>query len=119
VKAIQEMDIKVQAIESFDEENENKFVMSLRVWLSNASNKITRIFTGELCLIDESGAQECINTQELKELKTLLNKPSTETIHVDTSIEAEKPEDSTLVEDENSATDTEVVQIEEVSEIVE
>ena len=54
-------------------EKENTFRDSLTVWFGNASNRITRIFTGEICLIDENGDSECINKGELRQLKSLMN----------------------------------------------
>jgi len=74
IKALQEMNIKIEGINNM--EVENSFRNSLISWLSNAGNKITRIFTGEICLTDEGGDSECINKSELRELKSLLNNES-------------------------------------------
>lgn len=71
-KSIQELDLKITGIENFDQEN-NSFGERLRGWLANAGNKITRIFTGEICLTDTDGTSECINKNQLGQLKQLLN----------------------------------------------
>ncbi len=70
-KAIQELN--VQMIGIGDLETENTWRESLVGWLSNAANRITRIFTGEICLTDPDGSSECINKSELRQLKQLLN----------------------------------------------
>lgn len=72
VGAIKELNLKITGIENFDQEN-NSFGEKIRAWLSNAGNKITRIFTGEICLTDPDGTSECINKNQLGQLKGLLN----------------------------------------------
>lgn len=76
IKAIQELDLKIQGIENFNIK-ENTFADNLRIWFSNATNKISRIFTGEICLTDIDGTSECINKSQLGQLKQLLNNPQT------------------------------------------
>jgi hypothetical protein len=76
IKAIQELDMKVKGIENFNQES-NPFGEKLKIWLANASNKITRIFTGEVCLTDMDGTSECINKNQLGQLKQLLNTNNT------------------------------------------
>ena len=75
-KAVQELDLKITGIENFDQEN-NSFGDKLRTWFANASNRITRIFTGEICLTDLDGVSECINKTQLGQLKQLLNNTNT------------------------------------------
>ncbi|MFA5936290.1 MAG: tail fiber domain-containing protein [Candidatus Paceibacterota bacterium] len=53
-----------------------KFFEKLSAWLANAENKITRIFTGEVCLTEAGEETVCINRAELKSLKALLNQSS-------------------------------------------
>ena len=76
VKAVQELNLKIKGIENFnDPETNSSFAGNLRSWLANASNKISRIFTGEICLTDENGGSECINKAELQQLKALISAP--------------------------------------------
>ncbi len=70
-KAIQELDIKVRAIETVDQNS--SFAAGLSAWLANAGNRITRIFTGEICLTDTDGSSECLTKAELGKLKALLD----------------------------------------------
>jgi hypothetical protein len=65
------MNLKITTIN--DVETPNTWRDSLIAWFGNASNKITRIFTGELCLYDENGQTECINASQLRELKQSQN----------------------------------------------
>ena len=74
VKAIQEMNLKLEDINNM--EKENSWRDSITAWLANGSNKITRIFTGEICLTDAGEETECINRAELKQLKALLTTPT-------------------------------------------
>ncbi len=67
VKAIQEMNLRITDLNNMTEVN--PWRDGLIAWLGNASNKITRIFTGELCLYSEDGDTECINMAELRALK--------------------------------------------------
>ncbi len=79
IKAIQEMNIKIESIDNLTtgtDENPT-FADRLVAWLGNAGNHITRIFTGEVCLTDPDGSSECLNKNELHQLKTLLNNPNT------------------------------------------
>ncbi len=71
INAIKDMDIKITGIG--DLAVENSWRDSFVAWFSNASNRITRIFTGEICLTDPDGTSECINKAELHQLKQLLN----------------------------------------------
>jgi hypothetical protein len=74
VKAVQELNLKVSDINALPGgEEEITFAEKLAAWLANASNHITRIFTGEVCLIDSDGSSECLNKAELTQLKALLN----------------------------------------------
>ncbi len=70
VESIKELDIKVEKLDNLESEN---FITSISSWLSNATNHITRIFTGEICLTDPDGTAECITKSELHQLKQLLN----------------------------------------------
>jgi len=74
VEAIKELNLKVEELNNLDSED-NIFRGNLVAWLSNATNKITRIFTGEICLTDPGEDPVCINRSELKELKNLINVP--------------------------------------------
>ncbi len=77
VKAVQELDLKVADINSLPGGEESAtFADKLTAWLANASNHITRIFTGEVCLTDSDGSSECLNKVELTQLKALLNQSS-------------------------------------------
>lgn len=69
--SIKEMNLKLIDINNF--ENENTWRDSLISWLSNASNHITRIFTGEVCLTEAGQEAVCLNRTELQSLKNLLN----------------------------------------------
>ncbi|KKP98831.1 MAG: hypothetical protein US08_C0006G0001, partial [Candidatus Nomurabacteria bacterium GW2011_GWF2_36_19] len=84
VKAVQEMNLMMIDINSFkpeDIENDtNPWRVAITSWLGNATNKITRIFTGEVCLTDETGDTECINKDELRSLKTLINTSGTASV---------------------------------------
>lgn len=71
-KAIQELATKVVDIN--DLTTDHGFGARIAAWLANASNHITRIFTGEICLTDGGGDSECINKTELRQLKQLLSK---------------------------------------------
>jgi Chaperone of endosialidase len=70
IKAIQEINIEILGLNNL--EKPNGFRDSLVAWMGNAGNRITRIFTGEICLTDSSGSSECINKTELRQLKQLL-----------------------------------------------
>jgi hypothetical protein len=87
--AIQEMDLKVKSIN--DMELENDWRDNITAWMANGANRITRIFTGEICLTGSDGESECINREELKSLKALLiessNGGSTPDVPVDTPTE--------------------------------
>jgi len=72
IGAIKEMNLKVTGIENFDQED-NSFGDKFRTWLANAGNRISRIFTSEICLTDTDGTSECINKNQLGQLKQLLN----------------------------------------------
>ncbi|MEI6565274.1 MAG: tail fiber domain-containing protein [Verrucomicrobiota bacterium] len=78
VKAIQEMNLKFTEINNMDKDNILR--TSLTAWFGNAANKITRIFTGEICLTDTDGQTECINRTELKSLKGLINSSNTASV---------------------------------------
>lgn len=96
VEAIREMNLNVTQIA--DMTRENTWRDSLISWLGNASNKITRIFTGELCLYDENGQTECINASELRALKQSQNIQTTPEVPpptVDTPPEDTPPETGT------------------------
>jgi hypothetical protein len=70
-EAIRELDLKLNDINNL--EVENSWRDNISAWFANASNKITRIFTGEICLTEAGQESECINRSELKSLKALLN----------------------------------------------
>ena len=71
IKAIQELDIKIRPLEDLLTED-NSIAEAIRIFLANSTNKITRIFTGEICLSEEGYDSECINREELHSLKQLL-----------------------------------------------
>jgi hypothetical protein len=71
IGSVKELNIKVTGIENIDDSV--PFTNNLRAWLANATNRITRIFTGEVCLTDADGTSECLNKTELHQLKQLLN----------------------------------------------
>ncbi|MFA7000483.1 MAG: tail fiber domain-containing protein, partial [Candidatus Paceibacterota bacterium] len=75
IEAIQEMNLKLEEVG--DMTKPNIFRSAITSWLENSSNKITRIFTGEVCLTDADGQTECINRSELKQLKGLMNASGT------------------------------------------
>ncbi len=71
---IEDLGLKIndfQGLNNFD--TENSWRDSLVAWFSNAENRITRIFTGEVCLTDPGQEAVCLNRSELQELKGLLN----------------------------------------------
>jgi len=74
VPIYQNLGLKILNI--MDMDKPNIWRDAIIAWLGNASNKITRIFTGEICLTDESGQTECINRSELHNLKNLLSQPA-------------------------------------------
>jgi hypothetical protein len=76
IKAIQELNLQTKSITELTESDDTSFVAHLRAWLANATNHITRIFTGEICLTDTDGTSECLNKTELHGLKQLLNTQS-------------------------------------------
>lgn len=73
IGAIKEMNLKLMDINNFDKENDWRD--SLIAWFANAENRITRIFTGEICLTEVGEETICLNRTELQSLKALLNKP--------------------------------------------
>lgn len=75
VNAIKELNLKVSGINNVipDINSDTTFADKFIVWLANAGNRITRIFTGELCLTDPDGTSECINKSQLGQLKQLIN----------------------------------------------
>ena len=75
-KAIQELNIKVQSLGGITT-NDSSFASVVASWLGNAGNNITRIFTGEICLTDPGQDPECINRDQLRQLKQLLNSNQT------------------------------------------
>jgi len=77
LQGIKEMNLKVMDINNFEEEN--NWRDSLSSWFANAENRITRIFTGEVCLSEAGQEPVCINRAELQSLKALLNNSSTNT----------------------------------------
>ncbi len=97
VKAIQELDVKVDALAGIDDGA--TFMDSIAAWLANAGNRITRIFTGEICLTDESGDSECLNKEELGKLKQLLDE-----VEGASGTPAESPVEETVIETEGGIT---------------
>jgi hypothetical protein len=71
VASIKELNLKLNDIQDFDNEGSD-FGNKLRAWLGNAGNKITRIFTGEICLYEEGYETECLNKEDAQKLKNLL-----------------------------------------------
>jgi hypothetical protein len=71
IEAIQEMNLNIIDIANLD--RANTWRDALAAWLGNASNHITRIFTGEICLSEAGQESECLNRAELKALKASLN----------------------------------------------
>jgi len=74
IEAIKELDLKIMDINDF--EKENTWRDSLVAWFANAENRITRIFTGEVCLTEPGEETVCLNRAELKSLKALLSEPT-------------------------------------------
>jgi len=98
-QAIREMDLKLNNINNL--EVENTWRDSISAWFANASNKITRIFTGEICLTDAGQEPVCINRSELQSLKSLLNDiPSTTDINDENTTLAETCTDGIMNQDE-------------------
>jgi hypothetical protein len=71
VASIKELNLKLNDIQDFEDEDSN-FRGRFIAWLGNASNKITRIFTGEICLYEEGYETECLNKEDAQKLKNLL-----------------------------------------------
>ncbi len=106
-KAIQELDVQVQDIASLN--TEGSFAGVLRNWLGDVGNRITRIFTGEICLTDPDGSSECLTKAQLVELKQLLQTQSAAPVQpVQTTVEADAPTEP--------PTDTQTPQEQEVSQ---
>ncbi len=102
-KGIQELDLKITNMHDLTDEDGGIFVENLRSWFANASNRITRIFTGEICLTDSDGTSECINKQQLTELKNLLNQSSSgEETDESENHSDEEPADDDTSEDEDT-----------------
>lgn len=95
VKAIQELDLKINDINNFEKENDWRD--NLIAWFSNATNRITRIFTGEICLTNPGEEPVCLNRTELKALKNLINIPEPVQESV-SSIPEPEPEPETIPE---------------------
>jgi hypothetical protein len=74
VNAIKELNLKLENVNNLDVPN--TWRDSITAWLANGANKITRIFTGEICLTEAGQGAECINRSELKQLKALINTPA-------------------------------------------
>jgi len=67
------LDLKINdfsELNNFDKEN--TWRDSLNAWFANATNRITRIFTGEVCLTKPGQEAVCLNRAELQSLKALL-----------------------------------------------
>lgn len=71
VGSIKELNLKINKINDFEKENDWRD--SLTAWFANATNRITRIFTGEVCLTSPGEEPVCLNSSELKSLKELIN----------------------------------------------
>ena len=71
VASIKELNLKLNDIQDFEDEDSN-FRGRFIAWLGNASNKITRIFTGEICLYEQGYEAECLSKEEAQKLKNLL-----------------------------------------------
>ncbi|MDB5255181.1 MAG: cell wall surface anchor family protein [Candidatus Nomurabacteria bacterium] len=82
VQAIQEMNLNIVSINDLG--RENTWRDALTAWLGNASNHITRIFTGEICLSEAGQESECLNRSQLKALKASLNNQGGTTTVVNT-----------------------------------
>ncbi len=103
VASIQDLDIKLRDVSDFDEED-NSFGNKLRSWLANAENKITRIFTGEICLTEPGEESVCINRAELQSLKNLLSQPEGDSHqHSNTSSSDEDEPEVVNPDEENSS----------------
>jgi hypothetical protein len=74
IAGIKEMNLKITNIN--DMEINNDWRDSITAWMANAENKITRIFTGEICLTDPGEEAVCINRTELQSLKALIGSSS-------------------------------------------
>ncbi len=118
-KAIQELDIKIESLEALSG-NTISFQDQLVAWLSNASNRITRIFTGEVCLTDTDGTSECLNKSQLTQLKTLLNTPINNTPNTVVVPEPEIPTEEVVVPDvETPVNDLEVPTVPDIAPVQE
>ncbi len=117
VASIQDLDIKLRDVSDFDDED-NSFGNKLRSWLANAENKITRIFTGEICLTEPGEESVCINRAELQSLKNLLSQPEEDNNqHSNTnSSEEEEPEVVNPGEENTSEENPTEEVVEEVTE---
>lgn len=69
VKAIQELDVKINHIETIATEQNVSLMDTLAAFLANAANGITRIFTGEICLTEPGYEPECITRADLVRMK--------------------------------------------------
>ena len=110
IEGIKEIDIKVNQLSSLDDTVEGSFASILKSYLANASNRITRIFTGEVCLTDIDGSSECLNKEELSQLKQLLNnqnniqQPTPQDQNIETIPPAEPIVEEVVVEENNQNT---------------
>jgi hypothetical protein len=105
-KAIQELDVQVQDIASLN--TEGSFAGALRNWLGDVGNRITRIFTGEICLTDPDGSSECLTKAQLVELKQLLQTQSSAQVQPEqTVVQVDAPTDTPTPQEQQVSQDPE------------
>ncbi len=68
-KAIQELDLKIESIETFASSVDTSFIDGVRSWLGDATNGITNLFTKrltteEICIVDDQG-ETCFNRSQI------------------------------------------------------
>ncbi len=68
VKAVQELDLKVEDISSLDLENENSLTNKLITWFADATNGIGKFFAGEIYTDKLCVGETCVTEQELIQL---------------------------------------------------
>lgn len=73
VGAIKEINLNIIDISNLT--RGNTWRDALVAWFGNAGNKITRIFTGEICITEAGEEPVCINRSELLQLKGMIGNP--------------------------------------------
>ncbi|MCF7833651.1 MAG: tail fiber domain-containing protein, partial [Candidatus Pacebacteria bacterium] len=105
IASIKALNLKLNDINNL--EKENSWRDALVAWLANATNKITRIFTGEICLTSPGEEPVCLNASELRTLKSNMNSSQTIIINNSGSSNTTENTNESTTENTDTSTDTE------------